>query len=219
MTDRRSDLPTRSEPLAIGGFPMATKPLPLRTRLTIAEFLDLPDTEEREKMELDDGELYIMPRPRRAHQSALVWLIWHIMAYINSFAEPPAEAYPDLVVILSQEPRRVMAPDLAIILANRPDVFVDGYAEGAPDVVVEILSTNRNRDLIYKRRIYAEAGIREYWIVDPRDDTVTLLELRHGEYAERAVLTADDTLTTPLLPGLAIPLSDVFRHPQRPADD
>ena len=198
---------------------MATKPLPARTRLTIAEFLDLPDTEMREKMELDDGELYIMPRPRRPHQSALIWLISYIMDYIRSFAEPPAEAYSDLVVILSQEPRRVMIPDLAIVLTNRPDIFVDGYAEGMPDIVVEILSSNRNRDLIYKRRIYAEAGILEYWIVDPRNDTVMLLELDEGEYVERAVLTADDTLTTPLLPGLSIQLADVFHHRQRPADD
>ena len=198
---------------------MATKPLPTQTRLTIEEFLDLPDTEMREKMELDDGELYIMPRPRRPHQSALAWLLSYIMDYIRSFAEPPAEAYPDMVVILSREPRRVMIPDLAIVLANRADVFVDGYAESVPDIVVEILSNNRNRDLIYKRQIYAEAGIPEYWIVDPRNDTVILLQLDNGEYAERAVLTANDTLATPLLPGLAIPLADVFHHRQRPADD
>ena len=198
---------------------MATKPLPTRTRLTIAEFLDLPDTELREKMELDDGELYIMPRPRRLHQFLLGRLYLLISLYINSFERPPAEVNIDLVAILSQEPRLVMIPDLAIVLANRPDIFVDGYAEGAPDIVVEILSNNRNRDLIYKRRIYAEAGILEYWIVDPRHDTVILLELDGGEYVERAVLTAEDTLTTPMLPGLSIPLADVFRHHQRPADD
>lgn len=198
---------------------MATKPLPARTRLTIAEFLDLPDTEMREKMELDDGELYIMPRPRRLHQFLMGRLYLLLSHYVNSFEQPPAEVYIDLVVILSHEPRRVMIPDLAIVLANRPDIFVDGYAEGAPDIVVEILSNNRNRDLIYKREIYAEAGILEYWIVDPNNDTMILLELTNGEYAERAILTADDTLTTPLLPGLSIRLADVFRNRQRPADD
>ena len=57
----------------------------------------------------------------------------------------------------------------------------------------------------------------EYWIFDPRVDTATLLELRDGEYVEWAVLDADATLTTPLLPCLAIPLADVFRHRRRPA--
>ena len=197
---------------------MATKPIVTGARMSIAEFLDLPDTEERNKMELDDGELYIMPRPRREHQSTLFWLIWHIADYIRSFADPPAEAYPDLVVVLSRSPRRVLVPDLTIILSDRSDIFVDGYAEGTPDIVVEILSTDRNRDLDRKRLLYAEAGVSEYWIFDPVNDTALLLELRDGDYASRALLTVSDTLTTPLLPGLAIPLADVFQHRQRPAD-
>ena len=71
--------------------------------------------------------------------------------------------------------------------------------------------------MVRKRQVYAEVGVTEYWIFDPRQDTATMLELRDGKYVERAVLTAADTLTTPLLPGLAIPLADVFRHRRRPA--
>ena len=198
---------------------MATKPIVTGARMSIAEFLDLPDTEERNKMELDDGELYIMPRPRREHQSALFWLIWHIADYIRSFSDPPAEAYPDLVVVLSRDPRRVLVPDLVVILADRSNIFQGGYAEGAPDIVVEILSTDRSRDLVRKRRIYADAGVPEYWIFDPENNTALLLELRDGDYVQRSLLTASDTLTTPLLPGLAIPLADIFQHRQRPADD
>ena len=89
--------------------------------------------------------------------------------------------------------------------------------EGAPDIVIEILSTDRNRDLVRKRRIYAEAGVLEYWPIDPRNDTVTQLELRDGEYFERAILGSGDTLATPLLPGLSIRLADIFHHRQRPA--
>ena len=124
-----------------------------------------------------------------------------------------------MVVILSREPRRVLAPDLTVTLVGNPYEIVGGYYEGVPDITVEVLSTDRSRDLVRKRQLYAEAGVREYWIVDPSNDTATLLELDDGEYAERAVLTVSDTLTTPLLPGLAIPLAEVFRHRQRPADD
>ena len=89
--------------------------------------------------------------------------------------------------------------------------------EGAPDIGVEILSTDLSRDLVRKRQLYAETGVEEYWIFDPQSDTATLLELRGGEYVERAVLDANATLATPLLPGLVIPLADVFHHRRRPA--
>ena len=91
--------------------------------------------------------------------------------------------------------------------------------EGIPDIVVEILSTDRGRDLTRKRQVYAEAGIPEYLIFDLDNDTVLPLELRAGGYVARPILTADDTLTTPLLPGLEIPLSGIFRHRRRPPRD
>ncbi len=197
---------------------MATKPIVTGTRMSIAEFLDLPDTEERNKMELDDGELYIMPRPRPVHQFIVFWLAWHIANYINSFAEPPAEVCMAPVTILSREPRRVLVPDLTVILSERPGQIVGGYFEGVPHIAVEVLSSDRNRDLIRKRRIYADAGVSEYWIFDPVNDTAPLLELRDGDYVQRCLLTASDTLSTPLLPGLAIPLAELFHHRQRPTD-
>ena len=122
-------------------------------------------------------------------------------------------------MVLSRERQRAPEPDLVIILAERDDIVGRSRVEGAPDIVVEILSSDRARDLVYKRRIYAEAGVKEYWIVDPRYDTVLPLALQDGAYAERPALGVGDTLTTPLLPGLAIPLADLFQHPRRPVRD
>ncbi len=198
---------------------MATKPIVTGARMSVAEFLDLPDTEERNKMELDDGELYIMPRPRSVHQFIAFWLGWHIANYINSLNEPPAAVHLDQVTILSRDPRHVLVPDVAIILTGQSGRIVGGYFEGVPDIAVEVLSSDRNRDLIRKRQLYAEAGVSEYWIFDPVNDTALQLELRDGDYVQRSLLTASDTLTTPLLPALAIPLADIFHHRQRPADD
>ena len=125
--------------------------------------------------------------------------------------------YSDMTIILSRELRQAPEPDIVIVLAGRLDIFGATHIEGVPDIVVEILSTNRRRDLVRKRRIYAAAGVKEYWIVDPGNDTVLPLELRGREYAERPALGVGDILTTPLLPGLAIPLADLFRHRRRPA--
>ena len=196
---------------------MATLKPRTGTWLSIEEFLELPDTFDKRKMELDEGELYIMPRPRTGHQFLQGDLIWYFQGYIRGFDDPPAEVLHDAIVALSLESRILFAPDLIIILEGSSAVIADRMVEGVPDIVVEILSSDRRRDLVRKRQVYAEAGVPEYWIFDPRADTATLLELRDGVYVERAVLTADDTLTTPLLPGLAIPLADVFRHRRRPA--
>ncbi len=187
-------------------------------RLTIEEFMELPELWDKRKMELDEGVLYIMPRPRRGHGFLQFRLGRHVDDYIDGFDEPPAELMMDFTVALSLEERILLAPDLCLVLRNNPVVVNDRRVEGAPDIVVEILSSDRNRDLVRKRRLYAEGGVQEYWIFDPRNDTATLLELNAGEYVERAVLTAEDTLTTPLLPGLAIPLADVFRHRRRPSE-
>ena len=113
---------------------------------------------------------------------------------------------------MSLEERILYAPDLSIVLRERAHIIGDRMIEGAPDIVVEILSSDRNRDLVRKRQVYASAGIPEYWIFDSLNETATLLELRGGEYVERATLGPSDTLTTPLLPGLAIPLADIFRN-------
>ncbi len=157
-------------------------------RLTIEEFLELPDTWDRRKMELDEGELYIMPRPRRVHQSWYLDLSWHIQSYLRGFDDPPAELFADFVVALSLENRTLLAPDLCIVLRERLDLVGDRMVEGAPDIAIEILSSDRRRDLVRKRQLYAEAGVPEYWIFDPGNDTATLLELQAGEYIERAVL-------------------------------
>ena len=196
---------------------MATLKPRTGTRLSIEEFLELPDTFDKRKMELDEGELYIMPRPRTRHQSLQGDLIWYFQGYLRTFDDPPAEVLHDVIVALSLESRILFSPDLVVILQGSKAVVTDRMVEGAPDIVVEILSSDRRRDLVRKRQVYAEAGVAEYWIFDQRADTATLLDLRDGEYVERAVLTAADTLTTPLLPGLAIPLADVFRHRRRPA--
>ncbi len=188
-------------------------------RLSVAEFLDLPDTDDRRKMELDGGELYLMPRPRLVHNFLSSELYVQLAAYRNGLEESPIHLFQDVIVALSLEMRHLLAPDLAIVLHERMSILNPRFIEGAPDIVVEILSDDRRRDLVRKRQLYAQAGVREYWIVDPTDDTVTLLELSNDGYTERAQLTAADTLTTPLLPGLAITLADIFHHRQRPQGD
>ena len=181
--------------------------------MSLDEFLGMGKTDGR--WELDDGVLYIMSSGTADHQFLIFQFSRHLADYLDGLDEPSAQFYHEMTTILSRELQRAPEPDIVIILNEHSDI-VGRWVEGTPDIAIEVLSTDRSRDLVRKRRIYAEAGVLEYWPIDPRNDTVTQLELRDGEYIERTVLTVDDTLTTPLLPGLSILLANIFRHRQRP---
>lgn len=87
---------------------------------------------------------------------------------------------------------------------------------GAPDLVVEILSPGTRRtDETIKRKLYERFGVAEYWVVDPELDAIRIHRRVDDAFPRVAELTADagDTLTTPLLPGFAMPLADVFAFP------
>ena len=186
-------------------------------KMSLDEFLSLDETDG--KWELDDGVLFIMATGTPDHQFLISEIIWNLRNYLNGFDEPPAQFYHEITTVLSRQLQRAPEPDIVIILNERRDIVGRSRVEAPPDIAIEILSTDRNRDLVRKRQIYAEAGVLEYWLTDPDNDTVTQLELRDSEYVERAALGANDTLTTPLLPGLSIPLATIFRHRQRPTRD
>ena len=183
-------------------------------RMTINEFLALGETDG--KWELDDGVLYIVGSANQDHQYLKRWFCRHIEDHLLASTPPAGRLHDEMTTILSRERHRAPEPDIVVVLAGRSDVAGIVHVEGVPDIVVEILSTDRRRDLTLKREMYADSGVREYWIIDPRDDTVTTLELRAGRYITRAVLGANAILSTPLLPGLSIPLGSIFHHPYRP---
>jgi Uma2 family endonuclease len=108
----------------------------------------------------------------------------------------------------------VVEPDLLYFSAARyAAVVTEKNAQGPPDLAVEILSPGtRRRDEVLKRRLYGRMGVSEYWIVDPGAETVKVFRLEKGKYRHHDLALEDgDVLTTPLLPGLAIPLAGDLR--------
>ncbi len=179
-------------------------------RLTLDEFFELPEMEQR--IELHEGALYIMPEPNLDHQF-LTQLLWK---YLFDQLVAAGLAYAYVPVNLALSATVCVAPDIIVVRAGREDIIHRVRVYGAPDIVVEVLSSDRNRDLVDKREWYAAAGVPEYWILDPDADTLTPLALGDdGRYRERAVRTAADTLTTPLFPAFSRPLAQLFDHPAR----
>jgi Uma2 family endonuclease len=104
------------------------------------------------------------------------------------------------------EPHSVTNPDLPFIPGGRMGVVTEANVQGAPGLVVEILSPGtRPRDLGVKRRIYARFGVPFHWVVDPEARSVRVFELRGGGYAEQPPLHAGDALGCPLFPGIEFP--------------
>ena len=180
-------------------------------RMTLEEFFELPET-VIPRYELHWGELYIVAEPSLDHQHLTKLLIRHLCEQIEDSGA--GCVLPPVDVVLSDD--TTVAPDIVVIRTERAGIMHPLRIYGAPDIVVEVLSTDRDRDLVDKRQLYAAAGIPEYWILDGDADTLTALELADdGAYRERAVLTAADTLTTPLFPEFSLPLAQLFDHPAR----
>jgi Uma2 family endonuclease len=188
---------------------MTTTNIQAGTRMTLEEFLALPEMEPR--CELIDGVVYMAAFPIPDHQFLTLVLATRLVLQIMETGLGIVLNEPG--VVLSSN--TAVGPDITVIRSDRTGIIGPTVIDGAPDIVAEVLSSNRNHDLVTKRRHYEARGIPEYWIIDAVADTLTVLELADGVYSERAVLTAEDTLTTPLFPDFDLPLAQLFNHPAR----
>ena len=147
-------------------------------------------------------------RPATAeHQFLMDFLVRMINNLMRTMQPMPGLAFSNIGLALSDS--YAPTPDIIYLRYENLRLINDGYVEGIPDLVVEILSSDRNRDLVMKRNLYAGAGIPEYRTLDPANDVLTVLELSGSEYVERT-LVRDDTLTTATIPGFALPLEQLF---------
>lgn len=176
-------------------------------RLTYEDFLDFPPDGRRH--ELVDGEHWVTPAPNRRHQHVSMTLSFRLRGFLEDQPLGQVFAAP-FDVILSEED--IVEPDLVFISRDRLEILCDEGARGAPDLVIEILSdSTRRRDWQGKRRLYADHGVSEYWLVDPDAERVTIFR-PPGDVKPLADLSreAGEVLSTPLLPGFELPLGKLF---------
>ena len=181
-------------------------------RLTYQDLRRLPDDGMRH--ELIDGEHYVTPAPRPKHQRVSGRLYLRLGTFLED--HPLGRVYyAPLDVVLTDFD--CVEPDLLYVSREREQrQMTENYLEGAPDLVVEILSPSTKRfDQGVKHRLYERFGVSEYWIVDPEKETVNVFRLEDDrlqlcEELSRQSGTSVPILTTPLLPGLTIPLDKVF---------
>ena len=157
-------------------------------------------------VELADGHIEVLPVPTEKHQAILLYLL---IAFHTLTQQIGGKVFcaPLRLRLASGKFRE---PDLLLLRSAADPRRGDEYWKGA-DLVVEIVSPDDpKRDLVTKRSEYAEAGIPEYWIVDPRADTITVLRLADGHYVEHGVFGRGATATSVILPELGVSVDAVF---------
>jgi Uma2 family endonuclease len=180
---------------------------PMPVKVTLEEYLALPETAVPH--ELVDGELRVSAAPSPWHQTVLN----RIARALEDFVEPRKLGLvfrAPVDVILDPGAGLVLQPDIVYIRHDRREI-VRERIEGSPDLVVEVLSPGtRDYDRTEKSARYAAAGIPEYWLADLENQTIEIRLLDRRPPVSVAVFGVTDTLISPLLPGLALPVAPVF---------
>lgn len=170
-----------------------------RSRVSEAEFLSLP--ESLEHVELIDGEVIVAPSPAYWHQEILRRVVFSLGRW--------AEGRPDLTIAQAPldvrfAPGRILQPD-AMIFLTKIERGQTGPIDRIPDICIEVLSSNSAYDRVTKRFVYAAAGVREYWVVDPGG----FVERWSGPDLSRCETIAD-RLASALLPAFDLDVAKLF---------
>ena len=145
-------------------------PLPQREDYTIEDIYALP---EGTRAELIDGQIYYMAPPSRYHQKIAGKLFTIISQYIDIKGGTCEPYIAPFAVFLNENDKNYVEPDISVICD--PNKLNDKGCTGAPDWIIEIVSPgSRRMDYFIKLFKYRSAGVREYWIVDPAKNRVTV---------------------------------------------
>ncbi len=174
---------------------------------TYDDYMRMPDDGKR--YEILDGELIELTSPNRQHQQILGRLFRVLSEYVenNVLGEVYIGPFDVRLSLIN-----VIQPDVLFISTNNLRILDnDLNVQGAPDLCVEILSpSTRRRDLAQKRDIYARFGVREYWLVDPDAERVTVLTLDAGRYVPWGEANGDAGVPSLVLPDLPVVAASLF---------
>ena len=168
------------------------------------DLFSLPNDGRR--YEIIEGELYEMPSPSVDHAATVLNLVLLLAPVIQSLGGKLFFAPLD-VFFSGADP---VQPDILALLPGWEGEIHQRGPQGAPDLVIEVLSpSNRGRDLLTKRSLYGQAGVREYWIVDPAGKSIEVLSPHRDALYTRQSASGANELTSPLL-GTSFPVTAIF---------
>src|SRR5262245_26677725 len=171
---------------------------------TYEDLFSLPDDGRR--YEIIEGALYEMPSPNWDHAMTIMNLILLLAPIVRALGGQVATAPIDVFFPGADS----VQPDILVLLASWEGQLELRGPQGAPDLVIEVLSpSNRGHDLLTKRALYGRAGVREYWLVDPANQTVELLSSHQDALVTRQTASRADEVSSPLL-SASFALAEIF---------
>lgn len=173
---------------------------------TIEDIYALP---EGQRAELIDGQIYDMAPPNTMHQRIVMNLSRKIANYINAH-NGGCEVFPaPFAVFLNKDSKNYVEPDISIICDK--DKLDDRGCNGAPDWIIEIVSPSTSRmDYGIKLFKYRSAGVREYWIINPKTHTVNLFDFEHEKMSNQ--YSFDDIIPVCIYDDLKINIAELLSY-------
>lgn len=171
---------------------------------------DYRATPEGTRYQLIEGELILSPSPNRFHQEILWNLAGIFSAYLKQ--KPVGRAYFGPFDVYLTE-HNVFQPDILFVGKANLGRFADDGLHGAPDLAIEVLSPRAaGLDKKNKRRVYAQMGVQELWLVDPLLLQIQIYEFAKNPAKPTRILEEDETFSTPLLPDLTLSAAEIFKR-------
>jgi Uma2 family endonuclease len=176
-------------------------------KITAEEYRLMPETGPR--YQLIEGELCMAPAPDRYHQDISRNLEFLLLKYLEQ--NPIGVLYHAPFAVYLGE-HDVFQPDICFILNARRSILTKAGAEGAPDFIVEILSPKTAKlDKVPKKKVYAAAGVKELWIIDPVRKVIDVFELQNDPDQPARSHSGNTTFASPLFPGLKFRTAEIFK--------
>ena len=174
---------------------------------TYEDYLQLPDNGKR--YEIIAGELYMSPAPNLGHQRTVGRFHLAIGNYLEKNQIGEVFTAPTDIILSDID---IFQPDIVFVSKEKFDRLTRENVQGAPDLVIEVLSPyTEKRDRTAKLKAYSKYGVLEYLMAGEENETLEAWRRKGKKLVFYALLDKTHTFTTPLLPGLEIPLKKIFR--------
>lgn len=167
-----------------------------------------------ERVELVRGKLFLMGAPATTHQVCTGVVFGELYQFLKGkkcrvFVSPFDVRFPD-VSLADQDVFTVLQPDICVVCDNRK--IDEKGCIGAPDIVVEVLSPgNKRKELDFKFKVYEESGVREYWIVNPKEQSLLKYLLNeNGVFNLGKAAEVAGIFTSDVLPGFCLDIKELF---------